>query len=108
MLSFFDVIPARSSIRPGDSLNILGGAVNPGPVLEMDLTVWGNAGNGWIPLVSKPLRIEAGEHKHLYFTLTPEILYARLWANGPEEFDLLIRDTMPGPEETGVLIFLSP
>ena len=108
MLSFIDVIPARSSIRPGDSLNILGGAANPGPALETVLTVWGNTGNGWIPLISKPFRIEEGEHKHLYFTLTPEILYARLWADGPEEFDLIIRDTMPGPEESGVLIFLSP
>lgn len=107
MLTFIDVIPARNSIRPGDSLNILGGAANRGKATESDISVWGSIGNGWVPLVTKSFAIEEGEHKHLYFTITPEMLYDRLWDGTPDEFELIIRDSKPGKEENGVLIFLN-
>ena len=31
MLSFIDAIPARNTVRRGESLNVLGGAANSGP-----------------------------------------------------------------------------
>lgn len=107
MLTFIDVIPARNSIKPGESLNILGGAANHGKALETDLTVWGNAGERWVPLMTKHFLIEEGEHKHLYFTLTPELLDDLLWNGEPDEFELIIRDTRPKPYDSGVMIFVS-
>ena len=106
MLTFIDVIPSRNSIRPGEDLNILGGAANRGKAMQADISVWGSTGNGWVPLVTERFVIEEGEHKHLYFTITPDMLYDTLWADGPEEFDLIIRDSRPVKEENGVLIFL--
>lgn len=107
MLTYIDVIPAKRSIRPGEDLNILGGAANHGSDLETDLTVWGNAGDGWRAIVTERFLIKEGEHKHLYFTLTPEMLRRSVWEDGPEEFDLIIRDKMPAPEENGVMIFVN-
>ena len=106
MLSFIDVIPSKNTIAPGESLNILGGAANHGESLETGISVWANAGAGWMELMTKHFLISAGEHKHLYFTLTPELLMNKLWDGEPEEFELIIRDTEPKPEENGVLIFL--
>ncbi|MBQ5341740.1 MAG: hypothetical protein J6W57_07050 [Oscillospiraceae bacterium] len=106
MFSYLDVIPSKSSIRPDEDLNILGGAANHGDAVETDMTVWGNTGSGWVPLITRHMLIEKEEHKHLYFTITPEILWENLWKEGPEEFDLIIRDTEPGDDETGVLIFV--
>ena len=106
MFSYIDVIPSKSSIRPDEDLNILGGAANHGEAVETDMTVWGNTGSGWVPLITRHMLIEKGEHKHLYFTITPEILYEKLWKEGPEEFDLIIRDTEPAKDEAGVLVFV--
>ena len=106
MFSYIDVIPSNSSIRPDEDLNILGGAANHGEAVETDMTVWGSIGEGWVPLITEHMLIEEGEHKHLYYTITPEILKEKLWLDGPEEFDLIIRDTEPGRDETGVLIFI--
>jgi hypothetical protein len=106
MLTFIDVIPSRNSIAPGDSLNILGGAANHDEAAETDITVWGNTGNGWKALLTEHFHIEKGEHKHLYFTLTPEMMYSKLWEGEPDEFDLIIRDTRPADDENGVMIFL--
>ena len=36
MLSFISAIPARDTIRRGESLNVLGGAANRGGALEAD------------------------------------------------------------------------
>ena len=107
MLTFIDVIPSRSSIRPGESLNILGGAANHGEAMETDISVWANAGYGWKSLITKHFFIAEAEHKHLYFTLTPEVLYNILWDDEPEEFELIIRDSEPDDKENGVLVFLA-
>ena len=79
MLSFIDAIPSKNAIAPGESLNILGGAANNGEALDTDISVWANAGYGWISLLTKHFRLEEGEHKHLYFTLTPELMTNKLW-----------------------------
>ena len=107
MLSFIDVIPSKSAITPGESLNILGGAANHGEALETDISVWANAGYGWSSLITKRFRLEEGEHKHLYFTLTPELMANELWDGEPDEFELIIRDTKPRADENGVLIFIN-
>lgn len=107
MLSYIDVIPAKTTIRRGESLNLLGGAANNADTLDTDMHVWGNAGSGWKSLTCHRVTIEKGEHKHLYFTLRPEMLTETFPDEEVEELELIIRDTEPAPQENGVLVFIS-
>ena len=107
MLSFISAIPARDTIRRGESLNVLGGAANRGGTLEADICVWANDGNGWKALVTQRYSIGEGEHKHLYFTLHPASFSREFWGEEPEELDLVIRDSVPGQDEHGVMVFIS-
>ena len=59
-LSFIDAIPARDTIRRGESLNVLGGAANSGNALEADISVWANDGNGWRALTTQRFAIAGG------------------------------------------------
>ncbi len=106
MLSFINAIPARDTIRRGESLNVLGGAANSGGALEADISVWANDGNGWRALAAQRFSIGEGEHKHLYFTLHPASFSRELWGEAPEELELVIRDAKPGQAENGVMVFI--
>ena len=105
-LSFLDTIPARNTIRRSESLNVLGGAANSGSALEADISVWANDGNGWKALLTQKVSIGEGEHKHLYFTLHPASFSRELWGVEPEELELVIRDSEPGQDENGVMVFI--
>ena len=105
-LSFLDAIPARNTIRRSESLNVLGGAANSGSALEADISVWANNGNGWKALLTQKFSIGEGEHKHLYFTLRPASFSREFWGEDPEELELVIRDSEPGQDENGVLVFI--
>ena len=107
MLSFIDAIPARDTIRRDESLNVLGGAANGGGTLEADISVWANDGNGWKALTTQRFTIGEGEHKHLYFTLRPASFSREFWGEAPEELELVIRDSEPGRDENGVMIFIA-
>ena len=106
-LSFLDAIPARNTIRRSESLNVLGGAANSGSALEADISVWANNGNGWKALLTQKFSIGEGEHKHLYFTLRPASFSRECWGEAPEELELVIRDSEPGRDENGVMIFIA-
>ena len=105
-LSFLDAIPARDTVRRGESLNVLGGAANSGNALEADISVWANDGNGWKALLTQKFSIGEGEHKHLYFTLCPASFSREFWGEEPEELELVIRDSEPGQDENGVMVFI--
>ena len=105
-LSFLDAIPARNTIRRSESLNVLGGAANSGSALEADNSVWANDGNGWKALLTQKFSIGEGEHKHLYFTLRPASFSREFWGEEPEELELVIRDSEPGQDENGVMVFI--
>ena len=105
-LSFIEVIPSKEYIEKGEPLNILGGAANHGPAVEADITVWGRADEGWKALLTQRVGIAAGEHKHLYFTLTPELLDAANASGEVEALELIIRDREPLPGETGKMVFI--
>lgn len=107
MLSFISAIPARDTIRRGESLNVLGGAANRGGALEADISVWANDGNGWKALATQRFSIDEGEHKHLYFTLRPVSFSRDFWGEEPEELELVIRDSVPGQDENGVMVFIT-
>ncbi len=106
ILSFLDAMPARNTIRRGESLNVLGGAANGGGPLETEISVWANDGNGWRALVTQRFSLGEGEHKHLYFTLPPSLFSREFWGEEPEELELVIRDSEPGRDENGVLLFI--
>ena len=105
-LSFIDVIPSKESLTRGEPLNILGGTANRGPALTAKITVWGRADEGWRALLTREEEILAGEHKHLYYTLTPEMLASASGSGEVEELELLISDREPKPETTGKIVFI--
>ena len=101
MLTFIDVIPAKGSIQTGEALNLLGGAANDSSALETDISVWARSDRGWTALLTKRFQIGEKEHKHLYFTLPPECLM-----DFEDELELIIRDTRPREDESGVMVFI--
>ena len=106
MLKFIDVIPSRERVLPGESLNILGGAANGGDDVTAEIGVWGRTDGGWRLLMSRTVTVEKGEHKHLYFTLPPELFSEPFWEEDPEELELIIRDRKPEESENGIMIFI--
>ena len=106
MLSFIRAIPSRSTVGPGERLNVLGGVVNDGPSRLADISVWANAGDGWRRLIATRFALAEGEHKHLYFTLEPEMFSPELWGEAPEALALAIQDTRPEPDAKGAVVFI--
>ena len=104
MLSFIDAIPARTTVCRGESLNLLGGVANGGAARTLDIGVWANDGRGWKRLMTERVYLDAGEHRHLYFTLGPEAFTAAIWGEAPDELELAIRDTEP--PGNGVAVFV--
>ncbi|MBR0107418.1 MAG: MerR family transcriptional regulator [Lachnospiraceae bacterium] len=105
-LSFIPAIPAKESVTRGEPLNVLGGAANDGPALTAEITVWGRADDDWKALLTASEEIAAGEHKHLYYTLTPEMIASASASGEVEELELLISDRKPGPGQTGKFVFI--
>ena len=105
-LSFIPAIPAKESVTRGEPLNVLGGAANDGPALTAEITVWGRADDDWKALLTASEEIAAGEHKHLYYTLTPEMIASASASGEVEELELLISDRKPGPEQAGKFVFI--
>lgn len=106
MLRFIDVIPSRERVLPGESLNILGGAANSEDAVTVHIGVWGRTEGSWRLMMSRTVTVEKDEHKHLYFTLPPELFAEPFWENAPEELELIIRDRKPEESEYGVMIFI--
>ncbi|MBR0402717.1 MAG: MerR family transcriptional regulator [Lachnospiraceae bacterium] len=105
-LSFIPAIPAKESVTRGEPLNVLGGAANDGPARTAEITVWGKADDDWKALLTASEEIAAGEHKHLYYTLTPEMIASASASGEVEELELLISDRKPGPGQTGKFVFI--
>ena len=105
-LSFIPAIPAKESVTRGEPLNVLGGAANDGPARTAEITVWGRADDDWKALLTASEGIAAGEHKHLYYTLTPEMIASASASGEVEELELLISDRKPGPGQTGKFVFI--
>ena len=106
MLSFIGVIPSRETVSRSEKLNLLGGVANDGEALSTELTVWGRAGSEWRSLVSTRCALAAGEHRHLYFSLPPEVFSPAFWGEEVEELELIVRDAPPDPDSVGKLIFI--
>ena len=106
MLKFIGAIPAKTVIGRNEALNLLGGVVNDGPACEADICLWANAGDGWRVLATRRLELGSGEHRHLYFTMEPEMFSSARWGEVPDELELAIRDSEPSPGERGAAVFI--
>lgn len=105
-MKYIDVIPSKESVSRGESLNLLGGAANDGGAVTLDIAVWGRTDGDWQALVTRRTEVLANEHKHLYFTLSPECFSAERWGEEIEEIELRIDDQKPGPQAMGRIVFV--
>ena len=86
---------------------MLGGVINPGEAVTVKITLWGKAEDIWKPLLSQEVLLEEKEHKHLYFTIPPEMFQKEYWRlKDLEEIELLISDKIPEKDTPGKLIFI--
>ena len=106
MLSYMKPIPAKDAVLRGEELNILSGVSGSDEDMSFKVTVWGRIGAGWKPLSEKEIDLDGGEHKHLYFTLQPEVFSASFWGEETDEIELLVSDKKPEDDERGVVVFI--
>ena len=105
---YIDAIPSRECVRPGQSLNVLGGIVNGAedPVTAQ-VHVWGRICDDWESLVSLVITVQPGEHRHVYFTIPGDCFTPSFWkGETPEDMELRISHRMPGADEKGKMVFV--
>ena len=70
------------------------------------VTLWGNLGGPWRPLLTEDREFPAHSHPHLYFTIPAQRLSSAFWEGQEvEELALAAGETVPSPGENGVLVF---
>lgn len=106
MLSYMKPIPAKENISRGEELNILSGVSGAKEDMTLTVTVWGRISASWKELTTKEFVLSCGEHKHLYFTLKPEVFSADFWGEEIDEIELLVSQFKPSDSERGVIIFI--
>jgi len=106
MLSFVSVIPAKTNLNRGESLNVLAIAFNPGTEVTSVVSAWGKAEDEWVQLTSDEVTLAAQEHTHLYMTIDGYCFTEGFWGEEPEELEIWISDRKPGNEQDGVLVFI--
>ena len=100
------VLPAETTVRRGQSLNVLLVMESPAATAA-PVRFWGNDGSGWRKLLEESRDFPAGEHVHLYFNLPAERFTAPFWGGrAPEEVSLFVGDAPPEAADAGVLIFV--
>lgn len=108
MVTYCALIPAENPARAGKPLNILLVAENAGdePVNHV-VRLFGNDGFGWRELLAQERQLPAHDHAHLYFQIPADRFSAPFWdGEAPEELEILAADDLPGPGETGLLVFV--
>ncbi len=106
MLKYIGVIPSRESISRCESLNLLGGVANDGDAVTVDISVWGRVDREWVALATQKTALGAHEHKHLYFTLTPDCFSFDRWQQDIEDIELCTDHQTPAPEAVGTIVFI--
>lgn len=106
MLSYMDVIPSKESVSRTESLNILSGVANDSEETTVSISLWGKADKEWKALITQETYVAAHEHKHLYYTLTPEMYSEKVWGEDVEEIELRVSERMPDEETRGVMVFI--
>ena len=104
MLTYIDAIPAKQTIARNESLNVLGGVVNSESAAIVDISLWGRVDIDWQRLETRRFELAAQEHKHIYFTLNPEVLSTTFCGKEIEELELAISDSEP--TKPSVIVFI--
>lgn len=106
-MKYIDVIPSQGTVKYADSLNVLGGVANDSPKKALaGISVWGRVGSAWVQMMTQNYEIDAGEHKHLYFTIPEKCFIDEYWGEELEEMELVISDRKPDDSKQGILIFV--
>ena len=100
------ILPAETTIRWGQSLNVLL-VMESREAVTAPVHFWGNDGSGWRELLSQEREFPAGEHVHLYFNIPADWFTAPFWGGTtPEEVSLTVGDSAPAAANAGVLLFV--
>lgn len=108
MIQYHSIIPAENPAKADKPLNLLLVAENLGDCdVTAPIRLFGNDGYGWRELLAEDRELPAHEHVHLYFQIPADRFGEAFWgAEAPEELEILASDTLPGPKEQGLLLFL--
>lgn len=108
MILYHTIIPAENPAKYGKPLNLLLVAENLAEeTITAPVRLFGNDGSGWRELLSEDRELPAHEHVHLYFQIPADRFEPGFWdGEEPEELELLASETVPGPKEQGLLLFI--
>lgn len=107
MLSFIDVIPSKENVSRSESLNILCGVANDSGEINAKISLWARCSKQWRALITEESFISDHEHKHLYYTITPDMLSEEYWGEEVEEIELCVSDREPKDSTRGVIVFIN-
>ena len=108
MLKVAFLIPSSGTAARGEAFNVLAGVWKTTSREPSVKSVSGEgAGGNWRPVASQRAVIEPGEHRHLYFTIPPEVFEPEFW-NGEEveELELTAGEQRPADGARGTLVFV--
>lgn len=106
MVSFDALLPAQTTLRRGEPLNVLlivGNSDNE--VRRVPIRFYGSEGDGWRELYTKDCDLAPKGHSHLYFQLPARCFGEETWGHAPEELSLVAAQAPPASEQGGVLLF---
>jgi len=95
MPEYLQVIVPCDTVSAKEPLNVLSGVSGFTERTEMTVHLWGRAADKWKALDSVTFTAEKGEHKHLYFSISPEKLTpARARATASSGLTALMAEVM--------------
>ena len=107
-VKFTEVMPTSNSVKQGESLNVLVGAINKtDKPLEISAAIWGKVENEWKKLLSRSYDLAPNEHRHLYFNIPAECFSSKYWQlDEIDEIELHASENCPSENTEGILVFV--
>ena len=106
MVSIDALLPAQTTLRRGEPLNVLlvvGNSDNE--TRRVPIRFYGSEGDGWRALYAKACELAPPGHSHLDFQLPARCVGEEFWGHAPEELSLVAAQAPPVSEQGGVLLF---
>ena len=106
MVSIDALLPAQTTLRRGEPLNVLLIVGNSdAETRRVPIRFYGSEGNGWRELYAKDCDLAPKGYSHLYFQLPARCFGEETWGHVPEELSLVAAEAPPASEQGGVLLF---
>lgn len=106
MVSIDALLPARTTLRRGEPLNVLLVVSNSdAETRRVPIRFYGSEGDGWRELYAKDCELAPKGRSHLYFQLPARCFGEETWGHAPEELSLAAAEAPPASEQGGVLLF---